>query len=248
MDKIIYTAMNGAKQSFDQQAVASNNLANVSTPGFRAQLSAMQHVDIQGDGMHTRSLPVAATPGVDLSTGPVENTGRTLDVVVRGEGYLTVMDADGNEAYTRRGDMQMDLNGMLSIGGRPVVGDNGPIVLPLDSQISINGRGVISAIEPGQGPETIAEIAMLKVVTPAAGTLVRSDDGLLRAMNGDQYAVLPANEEAQVLSGALEGSNVNPTLAMVEMINTARRYEMQMKVISTADENAQRANSLLARS
>lgn len=248
MDKIIYTAMNGAKQSFDQQAVASNNLANVSTPGFRAQLSAMQHVDVQGDGMSTRSLPVASTPGVDLSKGSIEQTSRTLDVVVMGEGYLTVLDADGREAYTRRGDMQIDFNGMLSIGGRPVVGDNGPIILPLDAQISINGSGLISAIEPGQGPETIVEVASLKVVTPPAGALVRGDDGLLRAMEGDQYVALPANEQAQVLSGALEGSNVNPTLAMVEMINTARRYEMQMKVISTADENAQRANSLLSRS
>lgn len=247
MDRMIYTAMNGAKQSFDQQAVASNNLANVSTPGFRAHLSAMQSVPVEGDGFKTRTLPLASTPAADLSTGPIEQTGRLLDVSVRGNSYLTVLDDQGNEAYTRRGDMQMDLNGMLSIAGRPVMGENGPVILPLDSEISINGHGIISAIEPGQGPETIVEVDRLKMVTPQEGTLVRDDRGLLHAEQNGQIVALPADENALLISGTLEGSNVNPTMAMVEMINTARRYEMQMKVISTADENAQRANSLLAK-
>ncbi len=248
MDRMIYTAMNGAKQSFDQQAVASHNLANVSTPGFRAQLAVMQSVEVQGDGMKTRDLPMASTVGSDFSTGPITTTGRVLDVALQGRGMLAVQDALGNEAYTRRGDMQIDQNGMLSIGGRPVIGENGPVAIPLDSQISISPNGLISVIEPGQTPDSIAEVARLKIITADPVQLERREDGLFQAAPNGEGVVQPlaADENARLVSGALEGSNVSPTEAMVAMINTARRYEMQMKVISTADNNAQAANRLLS--
>jgi flagellar basal-body rod protein FlgF len=247
MDRMIYTAMNSAKQSFDQQALASHNLANVTTPGFRAQLSTMESLPLQGDGLKTRTLPLAGSPGADQTQGPVMTTERTLDVALQGGDWLAVQDANGTEAYTKRGDMQIDANGMLTGQGRPVRGEGGPILLPLDSQITIGANGVISVIEPGQTPDAIAEVARLKVVTAGADQIERGLDGLFRAVPGADGQVRPfaLNENARVTAGALEGSNVSPTEAMVAMINTARRYEMQMKVISTADENAQRANGLL---
>ena len=248
MDRIVYTAMNGAKQSLDQQAVVSNNLANVSTPGFRAQLSEMQAYEVKGDGLSTRTLPMAATPGSDFTAGPVVTTGRTLDIAIRGDGMFSVQNPDGSVSYTRRGDVQMDQGGMLTIQGKPLLGENGPILIPLDSDISIGGNGAISVIQAGMQPDTIAEVERIQVVTTAGADLERTADGFFVSAidaQGNRPA-LAANDNAQVVSGALEGSNASATEMMVEMINVARRYEMQMKVISSADENAQSANKLLS--
>lgn len=248
MDRILYTALSGARYSLDQQAVVSNNLANAATPGFRTQLSAMRAEPVAGDGLPTRTLTVASTPMADFSVGPVSSTGRALDVAIQEGGWLAVQDADGREAYTRRGDLQVDANGMLSVAGKPVIGDGGPLIVPLGSALSIGSDGTLSAIGEGEGPEAIAEVGRLKLVSAAAGELERGEDGLFRALaqGGDAAAPLPADENLRVASGALEGSNVSATEAMVAMINNARRYDMQMKVIGSADENAQRANSLLS--
>lgn len=248
MDRIIYTAMNGAKQTFDQQAVASHNLANVSTPGFRAQLTAMQSVPVDGDGFKTRELPLASTMGSDFKTGPIMTTDRPLDVALKGDGWIAVQQEDGTEAYTRRGDMQIDRNGQLSILGNAVLGENGPINIPVDSQISIGSNGSISVIQAGQRPDSIAQVDRIKVVKSDGSQLERQDNGLFMPAEGAEVRTLAADEDAQLVSGALEGSNMSPTEAMVSMINSQRRYEMQMKVISSASENDQAANKLLSMS
>ncbi|WP_111414119.1 flagellar basal body rod protein FlgF [Billgrantia lactosivorans] len=248
MDRILYTAMSGAKQSMDQQAVVSHNLSNVSTSGFRAQLHAMRAVPVQGDAaLPTRVSVAATTPGSDFTPGPITHTGRELDVAMEGDAWLAVQADDGTEAYTRRGDLQVDGNGLVSVAGRPVIGDGGPIVVPLGSSVSVGADGTLSAIGEGEGPEALVDVGKLKLVTPQQN-LQRGDDGLFR-MPPDaegEVAALQADEEARVASGALEGSNVSAVEAMVAMIDVAKRYEMQMKAISTADENAQRANNLLS--
>ncbi|SFT56062.1 flagellar basal-body rod protein FlgF [Halomonas saccharevitans] len=245
MDRILYTAMSGARQSMEQQAVVSHNLANVDTAGFRAQLHAMRAVPVQGDGvLPTRVSAAASTPGADLTTGTINQTGRSLDVAIDGPGWLAVQAADG-EAYTRRGDLQVDGDGLLTSAGRPVIGEGGPIQVPLGAQVSIGSDGTISTIGQGEDPDALVPMGRLKLVNPPAGQLTRSDDGLFRPM-GDAPAALPGDETVRLASGALEGSNVSAVDAMVSMIDVARRYEMQTKVISTADENAQRANSLLS--
>ncbi|TDR56096.1 flagellar basal-body rod protein FlgF [Halomonas ventosae] len=248
MDKILYTAMSGARQSMEQQAVVNHNLANATTSGFRAQLHAMRAVPVQGEArLDTRASVVASTPGSDLSAGPITATGRPLDVALEGAAWMAVQDAQGNEAYTRRGDIQIDGDGMLHVAGRPVLGADGPVLVPLESQVSIGADGTISAIAPGQTPDTIAEVGRIKLVTTDAQTLERGDDGLFRSRAGDGgMAALPRSETAKLATGSLEGSNVSAVESMVSMIDIARRYEMQMKVISSADENAQRANSLLS--
>ncbi|WP_192036493.1 flagellar basal body rod protein FlgF [Halomonas sp. YLGW01] len=246
MDRILYTAMSGAKQSLDQQAVVSNNLANASTAGFRAQLQAMRAVPVQGDGvLPTRASVAATTPASDFTPGPVNATGRDLDVALHGDGWLAVQDAGGGEAYTRRGDLQVDANGVITSAGRPVVGEGGPIVVPLNARLSVGADGTISAIGAGQGPEAIAPVGRMKLVDANQAPLARGDDGLFRPAPGGP-AVLDADEAVRLSSGALEGSNVSPVESMVAMIDTARRFEMQMKTIQSADENAQRANSLLS--
>lgn len=248
MDRILYTAMSGARTSLEQQSVVSHNLANAATPGFRGQLLAMQSAPIEGGGLATRTLAQSGTPVADFSPGPVSSTGRDLDVALRGDAWLAVQAADGSEAYTRRGDLQVDANGMLSVLGRPVIGEGGPLLVPLGSTLSIGTDGTISAIGAGENPDAIASVGRLKLVSALPGALVRGEDGLFRSQpdaNGAGVA-LPADESLSVAPGALEGSNISPTEAMVAMIDNARRYDMQMKVISSADENAQRANSLLS--
>lgn len=246
MDRILYTAMSGARQSMEQQAVVSHNLSNVDTAGFRAQLHAMRAVPVQGAGvLPTRVSVAASTPGADFTAGPVNQTGRALDVAIDGEGWLAVQAQDGGEAYTRRGDLQVDGNGLLTSVGRPVMGEGGPIQVPLGAQVSIGADGTISTIGAGEDPDALVPVGRLKLVTPPQGELVRGDDGLFRPVAGVP-AALPIDENVRLASGALEGSNVSAVDAMVSMIDVARRYEMQTKVISTADENAQRANSLLS--
>ncbi|XKE45463.1 flagellar basal body rod protein FlgF [Halomonas organivorans] len=248
MDRILYTAMSGARQSMEQQAVVSHNLANASTAGFRAQLHAMRAVPVQGEAaLPTRVSVAASTPGADFSPGPLQTTGRGLDVALQGQSWLAVQASDGTEAYTRRGDLQVDGNGLLRSAGRPVLGQGGPIQVPLGAELSIGSDGTLSAIAPGQGSEAMAAVGRLKMVTPGEAGLVRGEDGLFRA-GGEAPAPLPADDDARLASGVLEGSNVSAVETMVAMIDVARRYEMQTKVMSTADENAQRANRLLSMS
>lgn len=249
MDRMLYTAMSGAKHTMDQQAVISQNLSNVSTAGFRAQLQAARAVPVQGDGAFaTRVSAVATTPGTDFSQGPMERTGRTLDIAMQDNAWMAVLADDGTEAYTRRGDLQLDSDGVLLSVGRPVMGDGGPLALPQGAQVSIGADGTISAIPQGEGPAALVDVGRIKLVTPDEQGLIRGDDGLFRVpLNEDgQPGGLPGDEEARIVSGALEGSNVSAVDAMVSMIDVARRYDMQMKILSTADENAQRANSILS--
>ncbi|CAM4132961.1 flagellar basal body rod protein FlgF [Vreelandella rituensis] len=250
MDRMLYTAMSGAKLSMDQQSVVSQNLSNVSTTGFRAQLHAARSVPVQGDALlATRTSTVATVPGTDHSQGPITRTGRTLDVAMEGDAWMAVQADDGTEAYTRRGDLQIDSDGVLLSQGRPVMGDAGPVGVPQGAQISIGADGTLSAIGAGENPDALVNVGRIKLVTPEDNRdLERGEDGLFRAPNNDEGepGLLAGDENARLVSGALEGSNVSAVDAMVSMIDVARRYDMQMKVITTADENAQRANNLLS--
>ena len=244
MDRILYTAMGGARQSMDRQSVVSNNLANATTAGFRAQLHALRAVPVQGDGaLATRTSVMASTPGSDFSAGPVNATGRDLDIAMQGNGWLAVQGTDGGEAYTRRGDLQINANGVLTSGGHPVIGENGPIVVPLGASLSMGADGTVSAIGAGEDPDALVQVARLKLVDPGEQPLQRGGDGLFRS--GDANP-LPQDENVRVITGSLEGSNVSTVESMVAMIDNARRYEMQMKVIESADENARRADNLLS--
>ncbi|SBR52388.1 flagellar basal-body rod protein FlgF [Halomonas sp. HL-93] len=248
MDRMLYTAMSGAKHTMDQQSVVSNNLANVSTAGFRAQLQAARSVPVEGDALlPTRASAVTTTPGTDYSQGPIERTGRTLDVAMQDDAWMAVQDGEGVETYSRRGDLQVDSDGVLTSVGRPVMGDGGPVVVPQGSQISIGADGTVSAIPQGEGPEALVDVGRIKLVTPEEGELTRGEDGLFRAPPNEEGepGALVADEDAKLVSGALEGSNVSAVDTMVTMIDAARRYDMQMKMLSSADENAQRANSML---
>ncbi|WP_409307238.1 flagellar basal body rod protein FlgF [Pectobacterium sp. B1J-3] len=251
MDHAIYTAMGGASQTLEKQAVTANNLANASTPGFRAQLSALRAVPVNGVTHPTRTLVVASTPGVDMTEGVMDYTGRAMDVALPKESWLAVQTADGGEAYTRNGNMEINADGQLTIQGRVVVGDGGPIDIPPQAQVSISADGTISVLNAGDPPNTMAQLGRLKLVKATGQEVSRSDDGLFRLTAQAQQQrgnVLPNDPTVRIMPGVLENSNVNSVDTMVDMIANARRFEMQMKVISSVDDNAQRANQILAMS
>lgn len=242
---MLYVAMAGAKQAMEQHASVANNMANVSTTGFRAQINSFQAVPVVGDEAATRAFVITTTARADFKAGPLHDTGRPLDVAVRGEGWLAVQTAEGGEAYTRAGNLQIGPEGeVTTAAGLPVLGDAGPLVVPPGSTVTIAANGLVTAQVPGNGAVGLAEVGRLKLVKPPEGELVRGEDGLFRMADGLPPA--DADPAVTVAAGFLEGSNVNPVDAMVAMIAASRLMEMQMKALKTADENAQSANRLLA--
>jgi flagellar basal-body rod protein FlgF len=245
MDRVIYLAMSGAKATLQRQDSLANNLANVSTTGFRGEMQAFRAVPVRGDGATTRVYTLESTVGSDMRPGPVQTTGRALDVAVQGNGWLAVQGLDGTEAYTRAGSLQVTPEGQLVTGsGLPVLGDGGPITVPANALVEISAGGNITTQVGSAKPQ---QAGKLKLVTPdpAGAALVRGTDGLFRAGDG---ADLPADPTAQVQSGALEGSNVSAVETMVAMIAAARQFEQQMKMLQGAEQREQGAAKLLGSS
>ena len=240
MDRLIYLSMSGAKATLQRQDSLANNLANASTTGFRAELQAFRAVPVRGDGATTRVYALESSIGYNDQSGPVQSTGRALDVAVRGNGWLAVQSLDGTEAYTRAGALQTNAEGQLvTLSGLPVVGDGGPITLPANAAVEIASDGVITTRVGTARPQ---QSGRLKLVTPEA-PLERGTDGLFRAGEG---ADLPSDGTARLQSGALEGSNVSPVETMVAMIAAARQFEQQMKMLQGAEQREQAAAKLLA--
>jgi flagellar basal-body rod protein FlgF len=239
MDRMIYLGMSGAKATMQRQDVLAHNLANSSTVGFRAELQAFRAVPVQGSGASTRVYALESTPGYDASPGVVSNTGRNLDVAMRGNAWLAVQGLDGTEAYTRGGSLDVTADGTLvTSGGLTVLGDGGPIQLPPNSIVSIGTDGTVSA-RAVDGRST--SVGRLKLVTPET-PLQRGTDGLFRGAEGD----LAADATARLQDGALEGSNVSPVETMVAMIAAARQFETQMRLLQTAESNEKAAAQLLS--
>lgn len=248
MDRILFTAAGGASRTLEHQAVVTHNMANASTAGFRAELAHYRAVPIVGEGLATRVGTVTATPGSDFSIGPMQTTGRDLDLAVQGEGFIAVQAADGSEAYTRAGGLHVGADGVLqTAAGRPVLSEDGqPIAVPPAAQVTIGVDGTVSALGAGDAPVGIGALGRIKLVDPPTNTLARGADGLFRTTGEGAGQPLPLAPEVRVASGVIEGSNVNPIEAMVSMIDNGRRFEMQMKVVQHAEANADRANRLLS--
>ena len=241
MDKLIYTAMTGAKHLLYRQDAMAQNMANVNTTGYRADMVAFRAVPIQGDTAGTRVFSIETTTGADLAPGPMTSTGRALDIAVQGPGWIAVQATDGNEAYTRAGNLQIGVDGTLQLpSGIKVQGEGGPIAIPAGAAVSIAADGTVSARTPGV--VTANTVGRLKLVNPPAEELKKGLDGLFRLDSG---GAADADPGVRVAEGTLEGSNVNVVEAMVGMIATARQFELQMKMLASAEQNEQKANSLV---
>ncbi len=244
MDRLIYTAMTGAKHVFMQQAGTANNLANASTVGYKAQEHRFRAVPVLGEGMPTRAFTVDASVADVFDQGPLMFTGNNLDVAVQGKGWIALQMPDGSEAYTRAGGLEVDVNGLLRTkSGHNVAGDGGAINIPPDNNIAIGFDGTVSVISTFGAQNNTNILGRIKLVNPPEEDLVRGADGLFRLRNGQPA---PLDENVSLAPGTLEGSNVNVTDAMVNLISLSRQFEMQIKLLQTADANAQRADQLLS--
>ncbi len=243
MDRMLYVAMSGARETLKAQAANNHNLANASTTGFHADMAAFQARKVEGSGFDSRVYATNSSIGFDHSSGAMQSTGRDLDVAVQGNGFLAVQGRDGREAYTRAGDLHVDPQGqLLTVAGLPVLGDGGPISVPPNTSLLVGVDGTLSVVPQGSGPETRAVVGRIKLVDPPVEQLTRTSDGLYRLKDGTDA---PVSATVHLASGVLEASNVNIADAMVNMIELARRFDLQVKAMKTADDNGAASAQLL---
>ena len=243
MDRVLYVMASGARQVMRAQALNSHNLANINTVGFQADLANFTSQTVYGPGHESRTYAVAQDAGARFDKGTIQSTGRPLDVAVTGNGWLSVQAADGTEAYTRAGNLRVNINGQLITGaGYPVMGDTGPILVPEYQNLEIGVDGTVSIQPIGQQANTLAEIGRIKMVSPDQQEMVKGSDGLLRSRGG---APLEPSSDVELVSGSLESSNVNGIEAMVNMIDLARSFELSVQVMQTAREMDERTTKLM---
>lgn len=243
MDRVVFVAASLGKQLLRSQVVNSNNLANANSVGFQADLAGFRTQMVSGPGYSTRSFAFAESIGVSGAKGAIQPTGRSLDVAVSGNGWIAVQAPDGSEAYTRAGNLQVNINGQLTTSaGYPVLGSNGPLLIPEYETLAIGEDGTVSVKPIGQLPSTLAEVGRIKIVAPPHGELEKGTDGLLRMRNG--LTAEPSNE-VSLIGGSLENSNVNSVEAMTNMISLARQYEMGVKIMATIKEMDEKATQLM---
>lgn len=245
MDRLIYTAMTGASQTMNRQAAVAHNLANVASTGYRAEEHRLRAVQVVSPApLPTRAFVVDASTHTNYASGPMQATGRTLDLAVQGAGWIALAMPDGTEAYTRNGSLQLDVNGVLQTRtGLSVQGDGGVITVPPDVKVSVGVDGSVSVVPETGAQNTVNAIGRVKLVNPPEADLVRGEDGLFRLKSGD-----PADPDANVklASGYLEGSNVNAAEQMVTMISLARQFELQVRLLTTANSDDQAATQVIS--
>ncbi|MAG77613.1 MAG: flagellar basal-body rod protein FlgF [Colwelliaceae bacterium] len=244
MDKMLYIAMSGAKQNMHALSVNANNLANAKTTGFKADLAQARTMQAFGEGMPTRVFSMTERASQNFDSGSLITTGRDLDVAIQGDGWLAVQTADGTEAYTRSGQLRVTEAGALeTMGGDLVVGEAGPVFLPLPvSNINISNDGTIVVRPEGAPANALEEVGRIKMVNPDVRQIEKGTDGLFRRKDGN---VEQADITVQLRSGMLESSNVNPVNEMTDMIALQRQFEMQLKLMKTAEEIDSASSSLL---
>lgn len=243
MDKLLYTSTSAAQQIMQAQSVNSNNLANVSTTGFRADFVQALSVPIYGEGIPSRVYSETGNDATNFQPGNFQTTGRSLDIAIQGDGFIAVQGKNGSEGFTRAGDLRIAENGQLTTGtGLVVLGEGGPITIPPSETIEIGVDGTISVRPLGAEANALAQLDRIKLVNPELRLLQKYPDGLLRLRGGGSA---DSDASVKVTSGTIEGSNVNAIGSMVKMIELQRKYEAQIKMMQTADENSQASARML---
>jgi flagellar basal-body rod protein FlgF len=244
MDRLIYTAMTGAKWTLERQASVAQNLANASSTGYRAEEHRLRAVPMQTEAFASRVFVVDASVKNDFTPGPLQQTGRTFDVAIKGSGWLALAMPDGTEAYTRNGHLQISPTGVLqNHNGVPVQGETGPITVPPDTEVTFGADGTLSAVQRTGGVNQVNQIGRLKLVDPPENTIKRGDDGLFRVT---APGPVPLAQNVRIAGGFLEGSNVNVVDQVVAMISLSRQFEMQTRMLTTAERDDQAATQLLS--
>ncbi|WP_435609976.1 flagellar basal-body rod protein FlgF [Pseudomonas knackmussii] len=239
MDRLAYTAMTAANRTLESLSVRANNLANANTPGFRADMESAQAVDVKGYGYDSRHLATVKNDGVDMTPGTLTVTGRDLDFAIRGQGLIALQDGNG-EAYTRHGSMVVDSEGRLTINGRQVMGEGGPIVLPEYDNVSIGEDGTISVMP--RGDYLMTEVDKIKLVDAPAAELQKNAAGLLVRKDGQPAQ---AADNVRLVSGYLESSNVSSIDQLTATLSLNRTFETQVKMMKAAEDMASAGDRLL---
>lgn len=237
MDKLLYISMTGASQNAQAQRAHANNLANVSTNGFRRDFEQARAMQVFGDGMPARVFAMSERPGTDFTPGAMQETGRDLDVAIGGEGWIAVQAGDGSEAYVRTASLNIDSMGMLrTASGLPVLGNGGPIAVPPEQKVEIGQDGTISIRALGEAPNVMAEVDRIKLVNPDLKQMQKGPDGMIRYTGGGDAPLADAG--VRLNSGFLEASNVNAVAEMTAMLSLSRQFELQVKMMHNAQENS----------
>ena len=243
MDRLIYSSLAAMRGAMARQATIANNLANVNTAGFRGEFTSAEAEWLKGSGLNGRATVSEDVTGANMTPGAVQSTGRDLDVALNGDALLTVQAPDGSEAYTRRGDLQLSDSGLLTTGdGMPVQGQSGPITLPPADSVSIGKDGQIWIVPQGGDPKSPQAVDTIKLVSPQGSTIKKGLDGLFRVDGG---GALPSDPDATLTSKSIEGSNVNASATLVDMIDASRSWEAQIKMLTTAQDMDKSASALM---
>ncbi len=243
MDKLLYLSMTGAREAMLAQASHANNLANARTTAFKADLAQARAMPVFGDGLQSRVYAMTERPATNMAAGPLNHTGRDLDVAIKGEGWLAVQAPDGTEAYTRAGELQISSTGQLLTGrGLPLLGEGGPVVLPPSARIDIGQDGTITVLGLDGGADNLAVVDRIKLVNLDIRSLEKGEDGLMRSRDVAPVAADPA---VQLESGYLEASNVNGVAELTAMMDLARRFELNVKMMKNAEENSDSSARIL---
>jgi flagellar basal-body rod protein FlgF len=245
MDRMLYISMSGAKEVMLSQANNANNLANASTDGFKQDFNEFRAQHVQGPGLHTRAYSLDERPATDFAPGAMKVTGREMDVMTQQNGFLAILTPQGDEAYTRTASMQITAEGdLVDVTGNPILNAGGiPINIPPSRNVTIGDDGTISIVPDGSPSNELVVLDQLRLVEPDLKNLQKGEDGFIRQMAGGAEL---AQANVKVVSGALESSNVNTAEALVNMIELSRKYEMQVKMMSTAKTHAQKSDQLLS--
>lgn len=240
MDRMIYTAVSGANRSLTQQMIHSNNLANANTEGFRADLERATTQAVAGGGYDSRHQVRSENGGINMAHGSLQETGRELDIGIKGDGLIAVREGR-RELYTRNGHIDIDDMGNLSVGGKPLIGENGPIQLPPFSQVAIGDDGTITIIPEDGNVAAAMDVERIKLVDIPANQLRKNNDGWLMA----NRLTAPRSENVQLASQHLEGSNVSAVNEMVQTLSLSRQFEAQIKMMKAAETLVQAGNRLI---
>lgn len=246
MDRLIYTAYSGMTGSTVRQRVIASNIANAQTIGFRAEMLTTTPMTLKGPSLEARAMTDGEVRGASMAQGTLIATGKPLDVALTGDTMLSVQAEDGSEVYTRRGDLDVSAGGVLQNGdGRPVIGENGPITVPLGSKVTISPDGGVSVANPETPDQPPQLVGRIKIASTVGSKIEKGLDGLFRVASGQPGGVLPQDEEAKLMVGSLEQSNVDPTRILVEMVEAQRLFDMRTKVVSQAKEIDESSASLM---
>lgn len=235
---MLYVAMSGASQNSQAMQAHANNLANISTTGFRRDFEQARAMPVFGDSFPSRVFAMSERPATDFTAGALQETGRDLDVAAKGDAWIAVQAPDGSEAYVRTGSLEIDALGQLRTGdGLPVLGNGGPIAIPPEEKIEIGEDGTITVRGQGNNPNALATVDRIKLVTPDPKQLEKGTDGMIRLKQGQPAPQPDAN--ASVQSGFLEASNVNAVDEMTSILALSRQFELHVKMMRTAEDDSQ---------